>query len=170
MRETWGIKQLSFLHARHPTLAILVLAPLVLAILVLALVLAILVLAIFQTMDQLQWLTMQKLFITIVVFTNCVASTLICADEAGQLEFFESKIRPVLVEHCYRCHSSEAGKSKGGLLLDSRTGWQTGGDSGPAIIPYKPQESLVLLAINQSGESSEMPPDGRLSKAVVQDL
>ena len=161
MRESWEIKQLGFLHPHHPTLATLILATLILATLVVA---------IFQTMDQLQWLTMQKLVITIVGFTNCVASTLICADEAGQLEFFESKIRPVLVEHCYRCHSSEAGKSKGGLLLDSRTGWQMGGDSGPAIIPYKPQESLVLLAINQSGESSEMPPDGRLSKAVVQDF
>ena len=113
---------------------------------------------------------MQKLLIILVVFTNCIASTFVCADDAEQIEFFESKIRPVLVEHCYRCHSAEAGKSKGGLLLDSRTGWQVGGDSGPAIIPFKPNESLVLLAINQSGESSEMPPEGRLSQAIVQDV
>ncbi len=113
---------------------------------------------------------MQKLLIMLVVFTNCIASTFVCADDAEQIEFFESKIRPVLVKHCYRCHSAEAGKSKGGLLLDSRTGWQVGGDSGPAIIPFKPKESLVLLAINQSGESSEMPPEGRLSQAIVQDV
>ena len=113
--------------------------------------------------------SMQKLVITLVIFTNCVTSA-VGANEAGQVEFFESRIRPVLVEHCYRCHSTKAGKSKGGLLLDSRTGWQVGGDSGPAVIPFKPKESLVLLAINQSGESSEMPPDGRLSKAIVQDF
>ena len=113
---------------------------------------------------------MHKLLIIFVVSTTCVACAFASADEAGQLEFFESKIRPVLVKHCYRCHSTKAGKSKGGLLLDSRHGWQVGGDSGPAIIPYKPQESLILLAINQSGESSAMPPDDRLSEAVVKDF
>lgn len=113
---------------------------------------------------------MNKLLITFVVFTIWLACTFANADEAGQLEFFESKIRPVLVERCYRCHSTKAGKSKGGLLLDSRNGWQVGGDSGPAIIPFKPAESLLLLAINQSGESSAMPPDDRLSQAVVKNF
>ncbi|MAI31348.1 MAG: hypothetical protein CMM07_06725 [Rhodopirellula sp.] len=115
-------------------------------------------------------MTMEKLLTTVVVFTTCVACAFANADEAGQLEFFESKIRPVLVEHCYPCHSIQAGKSKGGLLLDSRHGWQVGGDSGPAIIPFKPEESLVLLAINQSGESSEMPPDKRLSQTIVKNF
>ena len=92
------------------------------------------------------------------------------ADEGKNLEFFESRIRPVLVKHCYRCHSEKSGKSKGGLLLDSRSGWQVGGDSGPAIIPNKPDESLVVLAINHSGEISEMPPTSRLSKQVVSDF
>ena len=119
---------------------------------------------------QVQYMTMKELLITVVVFTICIACALANADEAGQLDFFESKIRPVLVEHCYRCHSTEAGKSKGGLLLDSRNGWQAGGDSGPAIIPFKPEESLVLLAVNHSGESSEMPPAGRLPRAIVQDI
>ncbi|HBV63023.1 MAG TPA: hypothetical protein DEF45_08385, partial [Rhodopirellula sp.] len=113
---------------------------------------------------------MNKVLITFVVFTAWLACTFANADEAGQREFFESKIRPVLVERCYRCHSTKAGKSKGGLLLDSRNGWQVGGDSGPAIIPFKPAESLLLLAINQSGESSAMPPDDRLSQAVVKNF
>ena len=111
-----------------------------------------------------------KLLVTFVVVTVWLACTFANADEAGQLEFFESKIRPVLVERCYRCHSTKAGKSKGGLLLDSRNGWQVGGDSGPAIIPFKPAESLLLLAINQSEESSAMPPDDRLSQAVVKNF
>ncbi|MCB1090733.1 MAG: hypothetical protein KDL87_04335, partial [Verrucomicrobiae bacterium] len=49
--------------------------------------------------------------------------------------FFETHIRPALIEHCYKCHSEEAGKRKGGLWLDRRAGWATGGDNGPAIIP-----------------------------------
>ena len=91
-------------------------------------------------------------------------------DKAAKVEFFESKIRPVLVKHCYHCHSVESGKSKGGLRLDSRAGWQVGGDSGPAIVPGKPDESHVVLAINRSGEVSEMPPKSRLSPEIVRDF
>src|SRR5687768_4515411 len=58
-----------------------------------------------------------------------------------QTTFFESKIRPVLVENCYKCHSQAADKVKGGLLLDSREGWQKGGDSGPAIVPGNAEKS-----------------------------
>ncbi|MGY8730548.1 MAG: c-type cytochrome domain-containing protein [Pirellulales bacterium] len=61
-------------------------------------------------------------------------------------------MRPVLIKHCYECHSRETGKSKGGLFLDSQQGWQTGGDSGPAIVPHKPEGSttttrLLLLPV-----------------------
>ena len=80
-------------------------------------------------------------------------------EQAGRLEFFESKIRPVLVQHCYKCHSEESGKSKGELLLDSRVAWQAGGESSPAIIPGKPEESLVIKAISRSGIIPEMPPE-----------
>jgi hypothetical protein len=55
--------------------------------------------------------------------------------------FFEAKIRPVLVKHCYECHSVEAGKSKGDLLLDTRAALRTGGGSGPAIVPGDPQRA-----------------------------
>lgn len=53
--------------------------------------------------------------------------------DVGQLAFFENKIRPILVEHCYECHSGDQDEAMGGLLLDSRAGWQKGGDSGAAI-------------------------------------
>ena len=62
--------------------------------------------------------------------------------DAKQLEFFENKIRPVLVENCYRCHSADAAKKKklkGGLQLDTKAGWLKGGDTGPAIVPGKPK-------------------------------
>ena len=77
-----------------------------------------------------------------------------------QREFFESKIRPVLVEHCYDCHSEEKGKNKGELTLDTRDGIRAGGDRGPAVVPGKPDESILINAIRQVGQL-RMPPDSR---------
>ncbi len=77
-----------------------------------------------------------------------------------QLDFFEQKIRPVLVQQCYDCHSEEKGKSKGELTLDSRDGIRAGGDRGPAVVPGKPDESILLNAIRQVGQL-RMPPDSR---------
>src|SRR5437667_9702730 len=64
------------------------------------------------------------------------------ADRDGE-KFFEEKIRPLLVARCYKCHSHEAKKVQGQLYLDSRPGWQKGGESGPAIVPGKSEESLI---------------------------
>ena len=89
------------------------------------------------------------------------------ADEAG-IEFFEAKIRPVLLQHCYECHSAEAKNVQGGLLLDSREAAQQGGDSGPAIVPQNPDESLLIAALRH--ESFEMPPQGKLPDAVIADF
>ena len=87
---------------------------------------------------------------------------------AEQLDFFERRIRPVLVERCYPCHSSQADILQGGLLLDSAAGALKGGDSGPAVVPGKPDESLLIQALRY--ESFEMPPDGKLPAAVVADF
>lgn len=87
---------------------------------------------------------------------------------AEQLEFFEAKIRPVLVEQCYECHSGMSTTPKGGLRLDLREALMTGGDSGPALVPGKPEDSLLLKALRY--ESYEMPPSGKLSDAVVADF
>src|SRR5262245_16751107 len=64
------------------------------------------------------------------------------------VEFFEKKVRPVLAEHCYQCHSSQAKKVRGSLRLDSRANTLKGGDTGPAIVPGKPEQSLLLKAIS----------------------
>ncbi|HXJ75014.1 MAG TPA: c-type cytochrome domain-containing protein, partial [Candidatus Dormibacteraeota bacterium] len=61
--------------------------------------------------------------------------------------FFENKIRPVLVQHCYKCHSAEAPKVKGELFLDSRAGFRKGGKSGPALIAGNPEGSLLIKAV-----------------------
>src|SRR6476620_932486 len=62
----------------------------------------------------------------------------------GQLDFFENKVRPVLANSCYKCHSTKAEKVKGGLLLDSREAVLKGGDSGAAIVPGNPDSSLLI--------------------------
>ncbi len=78
--------------------------------------------------------------------------------ELSQADLFEARIRPILVDHCQVCHSLATQKSSGGLLLDSREGWRLGGDSGPAIVPGNPRESLLVQAIRQSSGISPMPP------------
>ena len=88
------------------------------------------------------------------------------------VEFFEAKVRPVLVTHCYSCHSGEINKPKGGLRLDTRTGVLRGGDSGPVIVPGKPAESLLLKAVKHAEGVEAMPPKekGKLPAEVIADL
>ncbi len=90
---------------------------------------------------------------------------------AADTAFFEAKIRPVLVKHCYECHSAESGKSKGGLMLDTRQAIQAGGDTGPAVVPGDAAESLLLTAIKHSDPDLEMPPkEPKLPDAVIADF
>ena len=94
------------------------------------------------------------------------------ADPPGGEAFFESKVRPVLVQHCYKCHSSDAVKAKklkAGLLLDTRDGLRAGGDTGPVVVPGKPAESLLLKTLRYDGEV-KMPPAGKLPNAVIADF
>lgn len=94
----------------------------------------------------------------------------VMASDAGTA-FFESRIRPVLVEHCYECHSQSAGKAKGGLQLDSREALLAGGDSGPALTPGQPDASLLLSAIEHQDPDLEMPPrQPRLPAPVLADF
>jgi hypothetical protein len=100
---------------------------------------------------------------------------LLAATAAGRgaepgLDFFEKNVRPVLVQHCYGCHSQEAKKQRGGLLLDTRTGTLKGGDSGPAVVPGKPAASLLLQAVRYTDPRLKMPPRGKLPDSVVADL
>jgi hypothetical protein len=83
-------------------------------------------------------------------------------------EFFERKIRPIFVEHCYKCHSVDAEKLRGELLLDSRWGWQKGGESGAVILPGNPDESLLISALQY--DKFEMPPKAKLPTHVIADF
>lgn len=108
------------------------------------------------------------IFILLLLAAVCPSPSI--ADE--RLMFFESRVRPVLVKHCYSCHSQSAKTLQGGLRLDLRAGWQQGGDSGqPAVIPGDPDASPLLKAIRHIGDFSAMPPNQPpLSGDIVADL
>jgi hypothetical protein len=82
-------------------------------------------------------------------------------DPAG-IEFFEKHVRPILVESCYSCHSTETKKLKGSLLLDSMPGLLKGGDTGPSLVPGDPDKSLLVKAIRYTDEDLQMPPKEKL--------
>jgi hypothetical protein len=86
------------------------------------------------------------------------------ADVAG-FEFFEKKVRPILVERCYACHGEE--KQKGGLRLDHRAGALHGGDSGPVLVPGEPEKSLLARALSWDDPKLQMPPRNRLPDAEI---
>lgn len=101
------------------------------------------------------------LLLTCLLSVACSAVGADAVDAKGTA-FFESKIRPILVKHCYECHSEQAQTAEGGLLLDRRTGWMNGGDSGKAILPGEPDESLLVLAVRRTDDLA-MPPESSLS-------
>ena len=105
------------------------------------------------------------LFNRSTIYLILVAASQVSADE--KMDFFEAKIRPVLATHCYECHGH---KEKGGLKLDSREAILKGGDSGPALVPGKPKESLLLTAVRHVDEELQMPPKKKLSGHIVADL
>src|SRR5437879_5558594 len=89
----------------------------------------------------------------------------------AQMEFFENKIRPILAENCYKCHSLQAEKVKGGLLLDTREGVLKGSESGPVIVPGSPDKSLLIKAVRYTDPDLQMPPKGKkLSDSQIADL
>ncbi len=85
------------------------------------------------------------------------------------VEFFEKKIRPLLAEHCYECHSAGK-KTKGDLALDSREGWMKGGDSGPALVPGEVEASRLITAVRYKDKEFRMPPKRKLSDSQIADF
>lgn len=110
-----------------------------------------------------------RLTILIVLAISAAAPLPAATPEEG-LAFFEKRIRPLLQEHCHECHSADAKKVKGGLRLDSREGWVKGGESGPAIVPGKPDESLLIRGVRYWDKDFQMPPKHPLPPEGVKDL
>ncbi len=111
-----------------------------------------------------------------IIFSSALALALPAfADEPTkeQLDFFEGKIRPILSEKCYKCHSLESGKSKGGLTLDLAASALKGGDTGPGVVPGKPETSLIYTAVTYADKDMQMPPTssgGKLDAQQIADI
>lgn len=90
-------------------------------------------------------------------------------DDPARVEFFEKRVRPVLVQNCYTCHSAST-NAKGGLRVDDRNGLLRGGSSGPAVVPGEPEKSLLIQAVNHTGDVTSMPPKKHLSAEETADL
>ena len=88
-----------------------------------------------------------------------IAAALAAQVRADDGAFFAAQVEPILKERCYECHSHKAGKIKGGLALDSRSGWEQGGNSGVAIVPGKADESLLITAIRHTDAELKMPKE-----------
>ena len=103
----------------------------------------------------------------LLVVTALLVSTRVIAADDG-LDLFESKIRPILVKRCEKCHGAK--KQEGGLRLDQKAGWARGGDQGPAIVPGKPHESLIVKAVSYQDKDLQMPPGGKLPERDIEAL
>lgn len=114
-----------------------------------------------------EWEDARKLLAVLLLWIGLGLPTGASADEA---EFFEKRVRPVLAKHCYQCHSADAKKLKAELYVDSRSGLIAGGESGPSIVPGKPEESLLIRAVEYHDVDLQMPPRKKLAKAQVDDL
>jgi hypothetical protein len=103
---------------------------------------------------------------TWILFSPFLAAHLFAIDSEN---LFESKIRPILVERCYECHSAEK-KQKGGLLLDTKEGMLKGGDTGPALVAGDPAKSLLITAVKWTDKDLQMPPKKQLTEEQIADL
>ena len=107
------------------------------------------------------------------IFALCLPAAMLCTvglaaqtPTANQTKFFEEKIRPLLIRNCYECHGEQ--KQKSNLRVDSLSHLLNGGDSGAAVVPGKPEESLLMAAVQYDG--LEMPPKGKLPAQDIKNL
>jgi hypothetical protein len=106
-------------------------------------------------------------WLTALFFLAAIGSA--SAQDVGA-DFFERKIRPILVEHCYECHSAKAKRVRASLLLDTRDGLRKGGETGPAVEPGRPDRSLLIHAVRFTDDNLKMPPKGKLPATAIADL
>jgi len=92
------------------------------------------------------------------------------APTADEVKFFEAEVRPLLITHCYGCHSKTANLAKGGLRLDTRDATRRGGKSGPAVVPSDLDSSLLIRAVRYHDVDFQMPPDGKISDEEIRTL
>lgn len=109
-----------------------------------------------------------RLAILLAACGGCHAFAQLIPDPAKEIEFFEKRVRPILVERCYECHGAK--KQKGGLRLDSQASTRKGGESGPALVPGHPEKSKMIEAISYRNPDLQMPPKNKLSNDEIEVL
>ena len=112
------------------------------------------------------------LFVVLFTMLSVHCANLISEDTAqpnptAGTVFFKKQVLPILKKRCFECHSHESGEINGGLALDSRSGWELGGDSGPAVVPGETKQSLIIETIRYGNVDLQMPPDGKLSESEI---
>ncbi|MEO1529745.1 MAG: PSD1 and planctomycete cytochrome C domain-containing protein [Planctomycetota bacterium] len=112
-------------------------------------------------------LNRESRLLAVLVAISSVLVTTASANDKEKLDFFEAKIRPLLIEHCYDCHSEESGESEGNLFVDSAAGLLKGGSFGPALIPGKPDQSLLVRAVRYDNAKLQMPPEEKLDAEAI---
>src|SRR5271154_6628026 len=113
----------------------------------------------------------QQRFFGVLLVSACLPGVLAAGEpNAKGVEFFESKIRPILSKHCYECHSAQAKKLKADLLLDSKAGMLKGGDSGPVFVAGKARESLLIKVMEHDGPTKMPSQSVKLSKEIIADF
>ena len=110
---------------------------------------------------------MQRWVIVFLASTCWNSATLAQSPSPEDVQFFESKVRPLLVNRCHDCHSTKAKKVKGHLLLDNRAAILKGGESGPAVVPGQPDKSLLIQAVRYLKDDVQMPPKGKLPASEI---
>jgi cytochrome c553 len=112
---------------------------------------------------------MKQMLIVLVAVVATAVPLSAAEDDAKGIDFFEKKIRPVLVANCYQCHSASSKELKGELRLDTREGIRKGGEQGKGVVPGKVAESLLITALKHE-DGLEMPPKQKLSDEIVADF
>ena len=109
---------------------------------------------------------------SVILVSLCIAFLQLghAAESPDGIEFFEKRIRPLFVEHCYKCHSASSEKVKGELLLDSREGWSKGGQGGPVIIPGDAERSRLIETVRHKHDDLKMQPKKKLQDSQIADL
>ena len=92
------------------------------------------------------------------IFLLALGAIVSASAQSDDIIFFREKIQPILEQRCFECHSHKSGKMKGGLTLDSRSGWEAGGEQGAVIVPGQPEKSLLVKAVRRIDPDFKMPP------------
>jgi cytochrome c553 len=117
-----------------------------------------------------RWRGWGRVLVVVLAFGVSTAPARADGQAGAGVEFFEKRVRPLLVKHCYECHGPDAKKVRGELRLDTREGVLQGGASGPTVVPGKPDQSLLIQAVRHVRKDLRMPPKGKLSAAEIADL